>query len=75
MCFIYHYMPSLFFAILLAALFFDYFVKSWKAKQIGAGIVIAVAAWHFWYFAPFTYGTEITTEQANRMEWLHAWGA
>lgn len=74
-CFIYHYMPSLFFAILLAALFFDYFVKSWKAKQIGAGIVIAAAAWHFWYFAPFTYGTEITTEQANRMEWLHAWGA
>lgn len=74
-CFIYHYMPSLFFAILLAALFFDYFVKNWRAKQIGAAIIILTAAWHFWYFSPFTYGTEITTSQASQMEWLPAWGA
>ncbi len=74
-CFIYHYMPSLFFVILLAGLFFDYFVKNWRAKVVGASLIVLLAAWHFWYFSPLTYGTEMTTAQAEARQWVEGWGA
>ncbi len=68
--FLYHYLPALCFALLGLGLLIDRCGR--HARWVGVSLlVLAVAA--FVYFAPLSYGLEMTREQFDARFWLKGW--
>jgi dolichyl-phosphate-mannose--protein O-mannosyl transferase len=68
--FLYHYLPALGFALLALGLLLD---RSGRhAKWLGLTL-LALAGAAFVYFAPLTYGLEITRAQFDARFWVNSW--
>ncbi|KAJ7721344.1 glycosyltransferase family 39 protein [Mycena maculata] len=73
--FLHHYLPALYFAILLFAGVFDLVTSTLRPRvrlQI-AGVLILLAVWNFWHFSPLAYGSEWTRGQCTSSKWLKTW--
>lgn len=66
---LYHYLPSLIFAILALGLLLD---RVEQKRAVGC-ILLIVAACGFVYFAPLTYGLHMARSSFDRMFWLDGW--
>eukprot|EP00301_Raphidiophrys_heterophryoidea_P020327 c5053_g1_i1.p1 GENE.c5053_g1_i1~~c5053_g1_i1.p1 ORF type:complete len:582 (+),score=95.76 c5053_g1_i1:57-1802(+) len=73
-CFIYHYMPSLFFALLATGLVCDHllFLRTARLRPRIYFLVGAVLlfSWSFWFFGVFTYAVPITVDQFEARIWV-----
>jgi dolichyl-phosphate-mannose-protein mannosyltransferase len=67
--FLYHYLPTLLFAVLAAGHFFDRL--SLGRWCVFGALVVAAAV--FFYFAPLTYGWPLTDLEHQRRLWLDSW--
>ncbi|KIY68208.1 glycosyltransferase family 39 protein [Cylindrobasidium torrendii FP15055 ss-10] len=73
--FLHHYLPALYFSILLCASVFDLMTSTLRPKirlQIAAVFAI-VAVWNFYHFSPLVYGTEWTRAECQRGKWMRTW--
>ncbi|KAJ2716397.1 Protein O-mannosyltransferase 2 [Coemansia spiralis] len=74
--YIHHYLPALYFALLLLAFELDFFFRCWRRGRylhtaaLAIGAVVAVV---FLYFAPFTYGWDRPAEELAGRRWLSSW--
>jgi len=73
--FLHHYLPALYFAILLLCAVFDFLTSTFRPRwrlQIAAVLVI-VAIWNFSIFSPLIYGNTWTKEECQKARWLRTW--
>jgi dolichyl-phosphate-mannose--protein O-mannosyl transferase len=70
--FVYHYFVALIFGILALAWLIDT-IRSNKVKWPIFGVLLACFATLFFYFAPFSYGTPLTTAQQDARFWFASW--
>lgn len=73
--FLHHYLPALWFAILIFATVFDYatsFIRPRMRFQIAVAIVI-IAIWSYNYFSPLTYASPWTKAKCEKAKWLQSW--
>lgn len=67
--FLYHYMPSLIFAILALG----YLVDGLPFKRYFAAVLVLLAAASFVYFAPLSYGLHLPAAEFEARFWLDSW--
>jgi dolichyl-phosphate-mannose-protein mannosyltransferase len=73
--FLHHYLPALYFAILLLCAVFDFLTSTLRPRwrlQIAALLVI-VAIWNFSIFSPLVYGNTWTKGECRDAQWLRTW--
>ncbi|KAG9316967.1 glycosyltransferase family 39 protein [Chiua virens] len=73
--FLHHYLPALYFSILMSCAVFDFATSTLKPKirlQIAAVFAI-IAIWNFYRFSPLTYGNPWTKKQCTSAQWLKTW--
>ncbi|KAI0786533.1 glycosyltransferase family 39 protein [Abortiporus biennis] len=73
--FLHHYLPALYFAILLFAAVFDLltFTLRPKVRLQLAGVLIVIAIWNYAYLSPLAYGTPWTQTKCRQAQWLKTW--
>ncbi|KAK6198601.1 dolichyl-phosphate-mannose-protein mannosyltransferase [Scheffersomyces amazonensis] len=72
--FLHHYLPALFFSILLTAQFIEYQLSKRRQWGIFLIIIISISALYcFWSFMPIIYGLNWTKSQCNHAKWLSSW--
>ncbi|KAI0303009.1 hypothetical protein BC826DRAFT_965650 [Russula brevipes] len=73
--FLHHYLPALYFAILLLCAVFDFLTSTLRPRwrlQI-ASVLIVLAIWNFSIFSPLIYGTTWTKADCQKAQWLRTW--
>ncbi|KAF7331457.1 Glycosyltransferase family 39 protein [Mycena kentingensis (nom. inval.)] len=73
--FLHHYLPALYFAVLLFAGAFDLLTSTLRPRvrlQIAAVLAI-LAVWNFAHFSPLAYGTPWTKNKCHNSKWLKTW--
>lgn len=73
--FLHHYLPALYFAILLLCAVFDFLTSSLRPRwrlQIAAVLAI-LAIWNFSIFSPLAYGNAWTKAECHNAQWLRTW--
>lgn len=73
--FLHHYLPALYFAILLLCAVFDFLTSTLRPRwrlQIAA-VVIILAIWNFSIFSPLVYGNRWTRGECEKARWLRTW--
>ncbi|KAH9963295.1 glycosyltransferase family 39 protein [Russula dissimulans] len=73
--FLHHYLPALYFAILLLCVVFDFLTSTLRPRwrlQIAA-VLIIFAIWNFSIFSPLAYGTAWTKEECRKAMWFRTW--
>ncbi|KAI0052691.1 glycosyltransferase family 39 protein [Auriscalpium vulgare] len=73
--FLHHYLPALYFAILMLCGVFDFLTSTLRPRvrlQI-AGIIILLAIWNFSIFSPLAYGSPWTKSKCTDSQWLKTW--
>ncbi|KAJ7982867.1 glycosyltransferase family 39 protein [Mycena polygramma] len=73
--FLHHYLPALYFAILLLASVFDLVTSTLRPRvrlQI-AGVLVILAVWNFMYLSPLAYGNQWTKSKCHSAKWLKTW--
>ncbi|KAF8173839.1 glycosyltransferase family 39 protein [Mycena galopus ATCC 62051] len=73
--FLHHYLPALYFGILLLSSVFDLVTSSLRPRvrlQI-AGVLIILVIWNFAYFSPLAYGSQWTKAKCQSARWLKTW--
>jgi len=73
--FLHHYLPALYFAILLLCAVFDFLTSTLRPRwrlQI-ATVLIIFAIWNFSIFSPLAYGTTWTKEECHKAMWFRSW--
>ncbi|KAI8984895.1 glycosyltransferase family 39 protein [Trametes punicea] len=73
--FLHHYLPALYFAILLACSVFDLVTSTLRPRirlQIAA-MLLVIAVWNYSYFSPIVYGLPWTKSKCQRARWLKTW--
>jgi dolichyl-phosphate-mannose-protein mannosyltransferase len=73
--FLHHYMPSLYFAILVAVVGFEYCTKSLSSplRYSIAATITAAYLYVFWAFSPITYGLDWTQADCNSHRLRDSW--
>ncbi|PWN19306.1 PMT-domain-containing protein [Microstroma glucosiphilum] len=73
--FIHHYLPALYFAVLLLALLFDLLTAGLRPRfrLAAATALIVVVVWAYAQFAPLTYAGEWTSKGCEGARWLKTW--
>jgi hypothetical protein len=73
--FLHHYLPALYFAILLLCAVFDFLTSTLRPRwrlQIAA-VLIILAIWNFSIFSPLVYGNTWTKGECEKARWLRTW--
>jgi dolichyl-phosphate-mannose-protein mannosyltransferase len=73
--FLHHYLPALYFAILLLCAVFDFLTSTLRPRwrlQIAAVLAI-IAIWNFSIFSPLVYGNTWTKQECHDAQWLRTW--
>ncbi|KAH9989401.1 Dolichyl-phosphate-mannose-protein mannosyltransferase-domain-containing protein [Russula compacta] len=73
--FLHHYLPALYFAILLFCAAFDFLTSTLRPRwrlQIAA-VLIILAIWNFSIFSPLVYGNTWTKAECRKAQWLRTW--
>ncbi|KZV62544.1 glycosyltransferase family 39 protein [Peniophora sp. CONT] len=73
--FLHHYLPALYFAILLLCSVFDLLTSLLKPQyRLGvAAVIVLVAVWNYAIFRPLVYGLPWTKGQCRNAQWLRSW--
>lgn len=73
--FIHHYLPALYFSILLMSVIFDFMTSTLRPRfRLGAAlVVIFISILSFSKFAPLAYAGEWTADQCESARWLKTW--
>ncbi|KAF8207022.1 glycosyltransferase family 39 protein [Mycena galopus ATCC 62051] len=76
--YVHHYLPTLYFAVLMLAHVFDHFVFSARsiplvAKGVVFGIVAAAIAGTFWWFKGVAFGIDGPIGQHWGLQWRSSW--
>ncbi|KAJ3167910.1 hypothetical protein HDU88_001857 [Geranomyces variabilis] len=73
--FLHHYLPSLYFSILLAGVLFDGITRrAGQPAQWALAVAVAiVAAYTFTRFAPLTYARPMSKEACMSLKWRKSW--
>jgi len=74
-CFVYHYIPSLLFAMLLSAFTLDSLTARfhYALRWLLVAVLVAVYAYGFWFWAPIVYGWPLTSEEYESRVWTQTW--
>ena len=72
-CFVYHYIPTLLMAIIVAAAMFDYFVANANIRVVVAMGYFILTAIVFYHFAPWIYAWELTPAEHASRQWRSTW--
>jgi len=73
--FLHHYLPALYFAILLLCAVFDFMTSTLRPRwrlQIAAVLIIC-AVWNFSIFSPLVYGNTWTRQECEKAKWFRTW--
>ncbi|KNC83631.1 hypothetical protein SARC_04130 [Sphaeroforma arctica JP610] len=74
-CWLYHYVPALFFGELAGCLWLDQLLRrSGNVRRfttISVSVVLCVYGW--WRFRAFTYAMHYTDDELDEMRWLSTW--
>ncbi|KAK8858417.1 hypothetical protein IAR55_002644 [Kwoniella newhampshirensis] len=73
--FLHHYLPALYFAVLLFCTVFDYLTSSIKPRtriQVGA-VVLILAVWNWNHWSPLTYAGPWSKGKCEKGKWLRTW--
>lgn len=73
--FVHHYLPALYFAILLMAVLFDLLTSGLRPKYrfLAASILVAIAALSYSTYAPLTYAEPWTKQACERARLVKSW--
>ncbi|KAJ2795423.1 Protein O-mannosyltransferase 2 [Coemansia guatemalensis] len=74
--YLHHYLPALYFALLLLAFELDTFFKHWRRGRylhVAAAATAMLVFVVFLHFAPFTYGWDKPAEELASRRWLSSW--
>ncbi|EPQ25682.1 uncharacterized protein PFL1_06754 [Pseudozyma flocculosa PF-1] len=73
--FLHHYLPALYFAILLSAVLFDFATSTLRPRfrLVAMAVVVVVVLGGFLKFTPITYGGEWTSQACEDARWLKGW--
>ena len=73
--FLHHYLPALYFAVLLLCSVFDLLTSALRprVRLYIAAALLALALWSFAYFAPLAYAGPWTRQQCEKARWLKTW--
>ncbi|CAG8509907.1 2346_t:CDS:10, partial [Scutellospora calospora] len=73
--FLHHYFPSLYFAILLIGIAFDFLTcrMSFKSRLITAIVILVASVYVFTIFSPLIYGNPWTKSECEKVKWLNTW--
>lgn len=71
-CFLYHYIPSLYYSVLISAVLLDHLLSPLLAKWVSWILSLSHLAM-FVYFSPFVYATTISHSEYEAMVWLPTW--
>jgi dolichyl-phosphate-mannose-protein mannosyltransferase len=73
--FIHHYLPALYFAVLLLALLFDLLTAGLRPRfrLAAATALLLVVVWGYSEFSALTYAGEWTSRSCERARWLKTW--
>ncbi|WWC88890.1 uncharacterized protein L201_003805 [Kwoniella dendrophila CBS 6074] len=73
--FLHHYLPALYFAVLLFCTVFDYITSAIRPRtriQVAA-VVLILAIWSWNHWSPLTYAGPWTKGQCEKGKWLKTW--
>ena len=73
--FLHHYLPALYFAVLLFCSTFDFLTSTLRPRtrlQISA-VILVLAIWSYAFFSPLTYAEPWTKGKCERAKWLKTW--
>jgi dolichyl-phosphate-mannose-protein mannosyltransferase len=72
---LHHYMPSLYFAMLILVIAFEYAtVRIPKGYRYGiAAVLTTLYLYVFWQFVPITYGTKWTKAECEKVLYRSSW--
>lgn len=73
--FIHHYLPALYFSILLMSVIFDFITSTLRPRfRLGAAlVVILISILSFSRFAPLAYAGDWTVSECESARWLKTW--
>lgn len=73
--FLHHYMPSLYFAMLISIVAFEYVTKrSSNTYRYGVATAIAIIyLYMFWYYSPITYGLDWSPDTCDKSRLRSSW--
>lgn len=71
--FIYHYIPSLIYGIILTGLSVDIFGSGIHVKLLIFALLFSVSAAAWYHFSPWVYGTPLHVQEHQRRQWLSGW--
>jgi len=72
--FIHHYLPCVYFSIILAMISLETIFKQTRfIKMIIPAIIAFLSLCTFFYYSPYTYGTFMTTKHCDRMKLRSTW--
>ncbi|TIC14411.1 glycosyltransferase family 39 protein [Wallemia mellicola] len=73
--FIHHYLPALFYSIVMISVIFDLLTNKLRSRirfQL-AGLILIVAMIVYFKFSPLMYGLEWTNNECEKSKWLSSW--
>lgn len=73
--FLHHYLPALYFAILLSVAIFDLLVATLRpqVRLLIAGFLVIIVLYNYLHFSPLVYGGQWTKSQCEEAKWLKTW--
>ncbi|EST06774.1 MIR motif [Kalmanozyma brasiliensis GHG001] len=73
--FLHHYLPALYFSILVAAVMFDFATGAMRPRfRLVAGVVVTVVVFGgFLRYTPLTYGGDWTLQGCEKARWRKGW--
>ncbi|KAF9053374.1 dolichyl-phosphate-mannose-protein mannosyltransferase [Panaeolus papilionaceus] len=76
--YLHHYLPTLYFAVLMLAHVFDHFIFSskrytQKTKSIAFGVIAGVITFTFWWFKGVAFGIDGPVNDHWGLEWRKTW--
>lgn len=78
--YVHHYLPALYFALLVLAYLFEISMKKWNKSKCGKvmrytiyGSYMAIVIYGFYYFAPISFGMSGPSTDYEYLNWLSTW--
>lgn len=78
--YVHHYLPALYFALLVMCYLFEAGLKGWNKSQLGKALRIiiygsyyAIVIGCFFYFSPISFGMEGPVSDYEYLDWLPGW--
>lgn len=78
--YVHHYLPALYFALLVLAYLFEASMQKWTSSKKGSllrlviyTLYMTIVVYGFYYFSPISFGMEGPSSNYKYMKWLSTW--